>query len=561
MRAVGAAERPPLALSEARTFQGRGTPLTLSRGPILVAIASALLVLAVTAHVPQGVFSDPAWQLVALRQALTGHSPSLLASVTPDTADLTREYTAWGSWWAPGVPLAVYPLLKYGLSIGAAVRLIVVLCYIIGAIGWAVWASRFRMPVTWTLVVAGIVPWLHYATEPFYSFSAESFVFASVPYGLLGTLALSKRLDTRGKRWDFTSFALGLLLGSSYVLKYSAVVPMIGAGIYLATRGARLRILRRVALAGVGGVLPIAILSTYNRTHGAAANLVSASVAVHFSWRPLAFAVSNPILMLTDADAFLRYVLRNPSHPVAASDDVLFWIGLPGMAVLVWLLTRRWRSATEEGGLALSVALCTILVMLVLWTLSSGVSFEARHFAATGLALLPLCVREGLWSWRTHRSKLLLSGSGACYLALPAAFGVASVAGKAIRPSVVTGMAHIANPLLSTRSIPDCVAALLNGVNLRQEALYLIDPGTALDLPVNTRTLIVQADFTDIDLLSRKSYRAARPLTLHLFLPPRFEQNAKGRVIRDSFNADTTKWRLLKLPQCEVNRWTTTVGN
>ena len=70
----------------------------------VVALLSALLVVALASRVPQALYSDPAWQLEALAQHVDGRSPSINERVHPDTADLSVDTREWIVWWAPGFP-------------------------------------------------------------------------------------------------------------------------------------------------------------------------------------------------------------------------------------------------------------------------------------------------------------------------------------------------------------------------------------------------------------------------------------------------------------------------
>ena len=88
---------------------------------------------------------------------------------------------------------------------------------------------------------------------------------------------------------------------------------------------------------------------------------------------------------------------------------------------------------------------------------------------------------------------------------------------------------------------------------------YLVDPLTALDLP--GRIIVRHADFIDLALLRRDLFLTTRLVRVHVVLPPRFEDNGKGKAIRASF-PQATAWsrtgdpgRRIRLLDRDVGAW------
>jgi hypothetical protein len=511
-----------------------------------VASASAtLLVLCVLAFaVPQGAYSDPGWQLKAVQQNLRGESPSANSLVSPNPEDLTTNVSGWISWWAPGTEVFVWPLMALRLSPGSAVRIIAAACVLLGSIGWAMWISFFNIPRWASVSLCAFLPWMQYVHNSLFLYSAEALVFAAVPWALFAGARV-------GQTTMLQSAAAGLLVGGLYVLKYSAVFVSAGVVLFVlreawwsqrlyGTLIDRRRMVRCACIFLLATGAPIIGLSVVNRMAGAAMNLVTASPGIHLRPETLLFAAANPVLIM-GADAPLRYVLLHPTRGLlkGASEVVLGFAGLPGGIVLLLLILTQ-RPAHKYGEIARAVLFGSMFCLIVVWTVAgTSVSYEARHMAGAGLAVMPYALEKGfnLYTRRPRRAiQMLLMFTGICYIAVPSLYGVAAATGKFRRQSdQIAGSSGMYNPLLAAKDISTATALLLEGFNPRTDLWYVTDPITALDLP--GRALIRHADFIDPSQLRKETFRTSSPLRVRLVLPKSFEENGKGEIIRNSFVA------------------------
>lgn len=563
-----------------------------SRRLAFVALLSTLLLVLATARAPQGLYSDPAWQLLATEQFFAGSSPSINTLVQPDPSDVTRDRGEWIVWWAPGTQLAVSPLLAAGISPAAAVRAVVVICLLLGAAGWALWFSLFRIPSWAQVALAALFPWARYASNALFFYSAEALVFGIAPWLLLGSLVVARRLEARPRAAVGPAAALGVALGMAYVLKYSAVFVSLGVLAFLAlcvlttVRAARatrpgdgqhapLR-WRVAALAAcvVAFALPIAILSALNRIQGTTANLVTASAGLHADWHNVAFAIANPALAMADADAAVRFLFLHPSRALLRSDLSLVWFGLPGGLLLAWLLAGRVRriagaAVTSEAsdsprsaeGLAITVLLVAVCCLVLVWTISAGASFEARHVATASMAVLPLALQAGFARFRSSSLavRALLAGAAACYVALPLAYGVASVAGKVGRLGATyrVGPSGFASPVLASSDVQACLREATAGFDARTDIWYLPEPISALDMG-GSRAIVVDADMTPIEKLRGHRFVTSVTRRVRALLPASFEADGKGPLIRSSF-PQARGWRDRAAPSCNYVVWDATL--
>lgn len=562
-----------------RIYRSRMGPAALFRHPLVLALVSAFVVTMAMRGVPQGLYSDPAWQLKATYEYTHSASTSWLTLEQPRTDDLTRDGGQWLSWWAPGISAVALPFLRRGVPVGTVVRYAAAICFIVGIVGWIRWFQLFDLEPRILLPLAILFPWIRYATNTMFLYSAESFVFAIPPWSLLVAWMVAERW-AKGRSIGFTlALAAGFALGVGYVFKYSIVLACAGACAYLAVLNMRTwmrptavltpkapmspesvrfhrwkSVVELVALC-FGFLIPIAGITALNKAHQAAANLVTAGISPGLRWRSFAYGVANLPLMLADADALWQYVLFNPNRQWRVNEDVLLLIGVPAGLLLLWLLLDR-ESLRGAGALAIAAASANVAALLGLWLTSTTVSFEARHVAGGAFALLPLALREGVRRVnRRERLAGLFMVAGAVFIAAPLLYGVATVFAKRRRQGsgYVVSSQGLYNPLFAPRSVPACLKALNYGSDSVGIVWYLPEPISSLE--IQSRAVIVAADFTDTNNLKRIRYSTSTPLRVYALFPPTFEANGKAKIIRGSF-LGASDWRHEEFPECSYTKWT-----
>jgi len=454
-----AIEKVPLA-----DIRGRSTNVSEStnlqpsiwacrRLPLLAFLSSVLIVLAVS-RTPQSLFSDPSWQLKALQQHLAGEAPTFNTLVQADPRDLSQDVQEWISWWPIGTNLLVYPLLRAGMTMGIAIRVLADLALILGSVGFGYWLRLFRLPAWLAMTLAITIPWIRYANLSLFQYAAEGLVFAVCPWLLLGAFRLRSRWASQHRESHSFLAGYGLLLGFAYWMKYSAVFISAGVLVHL-------------------------------RRHG------------------------NPALLL--------------------SRDVLVTISAVFLAVM---------------------------------TVFSARAMEARYIAAIAIALIPAAlecaftVAPGF----SRVSRGILLAAGICYLAIPIAYGGFSVAGKIARTPTAyrAGPSGVYNPLFASMDAASAAASLRADFDPASDLWYLTEPFTAMDLP--GRVILRHADFLPTDKLI-ENFQTSKPVRVHLLLPPWFEQNGKGSIIRGEF-LGATNWSSRTLPGMNYIEWTATLpGN
>ena len=532
---------------------------TRSNRATIAAALSAVVVCVLALRTDQSFYSDPAQQMKTALQFVSGAARAPNDWVRPDYDDLSRDLEEPLVVWAPGTALAFVPFVRAGWTPAAAARIVAALALVAGAAGWARWCAAFDLPDAVVFLLALGIGWLRFASNALFLYNAEILVFAAAPWVLVAAVAADRVEGVR----RFGAVALvGLAAGALYVVKYSATFVTAGVLVWLAWRsvrreGSRVRRFAPVAIAAAASAIPVAALSAWNRSHGGAANVMFATFGVHWSWSYLAHAVAAPALTAADLASLLSYVLMHPVHGVTQNPAWLSAIGLPGGVLLAWFALRP-RVGGEPADLARAVFGVSLLAMLVVWTLSTVVSIEPRHLASAGFAMLPLAIAEGCarWSARSRPTRALVAGAGLCFVAAPFAYGIVSVAAKALRyPGAYrTGPSGIYNPLLADRDAASVAAAL----NLERpggdDVWYLVEPLTNLDLA--GRAIVRNADFIPVDALRQERFRTSKRVRVRALLPPRFEANGKAAAIRASF-PQAARWSRSTIAGAEYDLWTT----
>ncbi|HVO32810.1 MAG TPA: hypothetical protein VMU17_02775, partial [Elusimicrobiota bacterium] len=414
----------------------------------LLALFSSLLVVAAVRKTPQGLYSDPAWQLEALQQYVEGRSISINHTANPITSDLTQSVMAWDIWWPPATQMFVYPFARHHMTLGLSIRIIASVGLVVGAVGWARWFACFDLSPIILFALVFLIPWMRYASNNLFLYSAEIFMFASAPWLLLAASSIAERW-WRADRWKPQYWAatalLGFALGFRYCLKYSGVLMSLGIATFLIIElfprqsGRRwifsARGIAQSMLLGLALLAPVLGLCWVNFKLGNAMNGASATAGWYWRSEGLMALLSNPALALGDADSLLRFTFLNPNRPLFAHEIGLRFLGLPGGLLIVVILCRA-RKLSVPARLAVTVLAVSWPIMAAVWNFSQVADYAARHLMSPSISILPLILQEGAHWWSStsqRRTRWILSAAGLLYIAVPLAYGYISVFAKVIR--------------------------------------------------------------------------------------------------------------------------------
>jgi hypothetical protein len=209
-------------------------------------------------------------------------------------------------------------------------------------------------------------------------------------------------------------------------------------------------------------------------------------------------------------------------------------VGLPGGLMLFWLLMRR---QSDPAMLLSRDLLATVSVLfLAVMTIFSARAMEARYIAAIGIAVIPAALQaaSSIAPKLSRIGRAVLWIAAVCYLAVPVAYGAVSVVGKIQRTpaNYQSGPSGLYNPLFANADAKSAVAKVKADFDVSADVWYLTEAFTAMDLP--GRAILRHADFLPSDGLMQR-FRTTKAIRVHLLLPPWFEENGKGAIIRAEF--------------------------
>jgi len=529
---------------------------------------SACVVLLATVSVPQGAGGDQALQLRAMQQFVAGLSPSLNQLTAPAAADLSRDGASWIIWWPPGIQILTYPFHALGLSVAQSVRVVVALSLVLGSWGWLRWMRLFALPPGVRLAMAAALPMFHLASATLFFFDSDVLSFAVAPWLLLAVHGLAISTIAGRRTPAIWWLATGVALGASYVVKYSLLFLALGALAFLViVTGPRWRTAGvRVALTVAGCMAPVMLLSALNARFGGTLNSAAASLHPSPHWQLLVPLVANPALASADANSLYRYLFMHPGR--AVTDDELgpAYAGFAGGLVMWWVMIHAVRTPTIWGEMPVRLATTVLVVTLVLmgtvWTLAvSAADFDARHVAPASLAVLPVLFLSGrdLWQHRGSTSRAVLGAAATIFVVIPFLYGAVAVAGKLGRvPSGYrTGPSGFNNPILSERDLAGVEQRILARFAPRTDVWWIPDAVTAADFPGRAMTA-ANMDFVPLERLRGVRYQSSKRLRITALMPPKFEAEAKGPMIRGAF-IGAGDWQRETVPGSKYDAWTTVI--
>ncbi|HTD61670.1 MAG TPA: glycosyltransferase [Gemmatimonadaceae bacterium] len=542
LRAIARRQRAQRARQWARDLAAAGDRwgaakiAVASRVQWLILMLGLAVVLGVMGRVPQGIYGDQASQLRAARQYVEGKSPSLNMVIQPDAADLSRDRRIWIVSRPPGPQIAAYPFLAAGLSIGAAVRIVAVLCLIVGSVGWLRWYEQFDAP-TWVLsIVAAALPFLHEASNGLYVFTQDTLSYAIAPWVLLLVLRSARR----------GAFGMGLALGVTYVVKYSLFFLGLGALVWLGVE----RSWRRLWWVAAGAAIPVVVLSLLNAHFGVAVNSVTAQAGWYPHWESFAALIADPALAVTDADGLLGRLHASSYVGVA-----------PGL-VMLWLIVHGARMpavrAVAAARLAVIAFVVTMILIAAVWTFTSfAADLTARHVAPASLAVLPVAVLGAVDVWR-HRGWLLravVAFTGCAIVLVPTLYGALALPAKAFRipRTYRVGPSGVLNPNLAPiPGAPDDLATVEHRIIGQFAAVtdvWVCDNSTTpLDLPGRV--------LADVDeRYPANEFRSSRRLRITALIQAKLEPTGDGAATRARFKG-AGPWTETQIPGALANVWT-----
>ena len=207
-----------------------------------LSVAAVVIVFAVFWRVPFRIEGDVAYAAKSAQQFISGVAGFNKIKLV-DPGDLSRDGDTWIFWWPPFISAAFILLLKLGLNLSDAGRLLMLGTALSGVVGWA-WVAAGVLKSRPAAALASLPPFLYlFQNSMFLSFSVgDSLVFATVPWLFgLALRVVPKWQELEGRAlWGF--WGMCLLFGLMYWVKYSgffAALALLGVAAFSGWRHCR----------------------------------------------------------------------------------------------------------------------------------------------------------------------------------------------------------------------------------------------------------------------------------------------------------------------------------
>ncbi len=338
-----------------------------------------------------------------------------------DPADISRDVVTFMSVWSPGQHLLVAAFEAAGLSLGAAIVVIVTAFAMAGLAGWYVLYRTWGFSRETSALTVLLVALSRHVSAPYAIYvGGEVLLFGVAPWFLWLVWQL------RTLPWWAP---LPLLAGAfcMFFAKLSAIIFATAAIAAIVVAPGGPLVSRRRLHAALIALLTIAVLGSlfywlwYSRGWTAAVRIEDTD------WSALpediAFAVSATWSAAFSLMDLAAYLVLHPDRAVLRDYVPIAYVFLP--AALITIIAVSWRLRRSFGDYLRFVgAACGLFaaVLIWLWVGGSEIVFEERYFRIGSLMLLVGIVEaaRGLVRWRMPLA--------AAALAVYAVYGIGSYA-------------------------------------------------------------------------------------------------------------------------------------
>ncbi len=264
-------------------------------GPEAIALFLLTLLFVSLLPLPYFIHADASTSLKSSQQFVQGLTHRLGDLWLPDIDDLSQDQSFWVVWFSPGTAFLYYPLLALGLPLGLSAKITSYLLMISGCGGWLAVAKKLKLPQTVLMLFALALPSYAISVSGTRLWTGEIVVFAIMPWVYQFGLRLVQSWQQPNLSWSrilWHTAILGFFLGSSYFLKYSAVIPAVSFCIYVVIEilfvsgKSRFTTPQKLIMIGLGFgtfiIVPL-VLSFLNAHFSDTASYIDESIAANFS--------------------------------------------------------------------------------------------------------------------------------------------------------------------------------------------------------------------------------------------------------------------------------------
>lgn len=508
--------------------------------------------------IPPAINSDPAWGIVAAKQAVEGKSTSPLYMVHADFDDVTKDYRGRVAWWAPSYQILPFVFVKVlHCNWGMALRFVTILVWLSGISGWAFYFWRILQSRQLFLGLFALLITYRFTHSYIDIYDGESLLWGFAPWIVnLNSFAV-ERSGSQKKYW--LPIVAGLVTPLIFLVKYNSALLTVGLllswWIFAFLRTVHLR---HAALFTLTWGLTYGCI--YLSGFPGGATTANPDVHVRLDWKIL-WTFGGWIYSPTDLDGLFRWLFFKPSAPIISGDAYTGFLAVSsfiflGFAALnfkklfVWLKipnsTDSHRDECFKKILALTcfVTSCSLLAFLAAESRSDLVF--PRYLRVESLMVLPYLFLGVIHLAASSRSWLKIAGFAifTIYFIVPSVYGLVALVDKAwlrTQNRITTDGEGIRHDILAGDNGKAFFSEIESKIGKSNPLLFISSPDLAIPLS-NHRFIAQHTDFVPLEELKSMKYRGRPADGVIIIYPKYFAQNFKLEAICQSFQ-DIQEWK------------------
>jgi len=356
---------------------------------ILIIIGIVALAMGIMIFVyPSAVYPDPAHGFQVMRSMEMGGKFNMITS--PDQSDISKNTSAFLSWWSPGQYLVPYFFkLLFGLNTGQASALTVTIFELSGLAGFYFFFKKIGFNANIIALSLLFIACQQAFVMPYVFYNGgEILLFGFEGWFLYGCLSI-KKPGIPLLAFVLLSGWIGFICKSSFMWIYASGLLCIW--LQLSAYDNKLN-LQRLIKNGIWLFIPFAtaLATIYIFYLSKGINPASVSKGLDFSWQTFSFPLGAPLLAGLSVDDLAHGLIFHPVTPIFSQAYALTIVIILAILSVILVAAIMHYVPKKSYRLFLIVFYCmSILFFTVMFLRQQDISYESRHFRIIGLLITP----------------------------------------------------------------------------------------------------------------------------------------------------------------------------
>ena len=335
---------------------------------------------------PPALFPDPSWGFQVMRCMQQGGGFNI--ATTPNPGDITKNISAFLTWWSPGQYLLPYGFVKLlGLNGGHAASATIVFCDLLGILGFYTFFKKIGFSKQVSALSIGFIACQQFFFIPYVFYNGgETLLFGFLGWFLYGCFSFIKA-DYKLIGFVLLSGWIGFFCKSAFLWMYAAGMLCLWVNLSAQSKELKTWLLNGLSI-GVPAI--VSLLTIYKLFLSRGSNPATASKGLHFTTEAFGFPLASPLLAGFSFDDVLHGLIYHADKPLlsnAQATFVLILLALISIAVFIAIIRFIPQPRYKLVVSAFYGVSCLFFFSVFLQQLD--ISYEGRHFRIVGLLFIP----------------------------------------------------------------------------------------------------------------------------------------------------------------------------